>query len=202
VSALPRKLVLKNVAISRKGFAGVQLEYRGTTYCIDPGSPEGCEYVFCTHFHKRHCNEDSVKVSYGRLISPSAGMLVKPGSVLQLHDLVIEAVEAYNVPGLYSNNPPHPRGLGVGYLLVFPGNLVVYYTGDTNLVEEVIGVSRRPTVLVLPIGGHCVMTPEEALEAVMSLRPQITIPVHFDGIEQYYKFRDMAQPYTQVVLLR
>ncbi len=57
------------------------------------------------------------------------------------------------------------------------------------------------SVLFIPIGGVTVMTPEEAADAVMLLRPTITVPIHFNERRDFVKFRDIAQPYTQVVLL-
>jgi hypothetical protein len=46
------------------------------------------------------------------------------------------------------------------------------------------------------------MTPEEAAEAVKLLRPKIALPVHFVEGKLYVKFRDIAQPYTQVINLK
>ncbi len=46
------------------------------------------------------------------------------------------------------------------------------------------------------------MTPEEAADVVMLLRPKIAVPIHFNERRQFVKFRDIAQPYTQVILLK
>ncbi|MEM1606254.1 MAG: hypothetical protein QXW41_08440 [Fervidicoccaceae archaeon] len=46
------------------------------------------------------------------------------------------------------------------------------------------------------------MTPEEAVELVSSARPAVSIPVHYTSLRDHYRFRDMSQPYTQIVLLR
>jgi len=45
------------------------------------------------------------------------------------------------------------------------------------------------------------MNPEDAFELVKSIKPVVTIPVHTEDPRLLYKFRDMVQPYTQVVLL-
>jgi len=50
--------------------------------------------------------------------------------------------------------------------------------GDADLVREVEGV-RDVDVLLAPVGGGSVMTPEEAADAVMLLRPKIAVPIHY-----------------------
>jgi len=77
----------------------------------------------------------------------------------------------------------------------------VYYTGDTELVEELLSKSGHVDILILPISGEGVFTPEEAVEAVKSIKPSLVIPVHYEDFSVYYRFRDIAQPYTQVVRL-
>ena len=134
------------------------------------------------------------------MIAPQ-GSGVKPGNFLELGAVRVHVVESYNRPELYANNPPHPKGLGVGYVLEYPTGLVVYFTGDTNFIDEMLELERRVTLFIPAISGGCVMTPEEAVEAVKSLKPPLTIPVHYENLHLYYRFRDMAQPYTQVVRL-
>jgi L-ascorbate metabolism protein UlaG (beta-lactamase superfamily) len=56
-------------------------------------------------------------------------------------------------------------------------------------------------VLLVPIGGGSVMTPEEAADAVALLRPKIAVPIHYTDMKHYVKFRDMAHPYTNVIAL-
>lgn len=74
------------------------------------------------------------------------------------------------------------------------------HTGDTSLIEDHFEI-KRVDVAALPVGGGSVLSPEEALELVKTVKPAISIPIHYDRVEQAYKFRDLAQPYTQVVLL-
>lgn len=199
---MPRKLLFRGVELYRKGYAGIVLKVDNKTYCIDPGNNiEDCDYILCTHMHSKHCSEEIARRYLDRIVSPRHGITVKPGDMFMLNNMKIRVIDAYNDPGLYVN-PPHPRGIGVGYIVTTLSNLRVYYMGDTNLINEILDIDEEITVLIPPIGGDCVMTPEEALEAVRSLKPSLTIPIHYDNIQQYYKFRDIAQPYTQVVLLR
>lgn len=199
---MPEKLVFKQVAISRMGFAGLVLDYSGFRICIDPGHEvHGCSVLLCTHSHARHCSGEAM-VSAALLVSPFAGLVVKPGSTLSIEGFLIKALEAYNPPEAHAGNPPHPRGFGVGFLVEAPSGLTIYYTGDTSLVPEVLSIDTSVDVLAVPVGGGCVMFPEEALELTKSIRPSIAIPLHSEFREHYVKYKNLAQPYTQVVLLK
>jgi Predicted Zn-dependent hydrolases of the beta-lactamase fold len=81
------------------------------------------------------------------------------------------------------------------------GGVRLYHMGDTDLVREVAEV-RDVDVLLAPVGGGSVMTPEEAADAVMLLRPKIAVPIHYTDKRHYVKFRDVAHPYANVVALR
>jgi len=180
----------------------VKIQHGDKTYCIDPGSEiEKCYIVLCTHMHVKHCSYEYLSSFKGELLVPSTHAGVEPGGIIQLGDTNILVVPAYSKPELYFEAPPHPKGCCVGYILRFPNNLNIYYMGDTSFIEEILRINEKITILIPPIGGGYVMTPEEALEVVKSLRPAITIPVHYDKVEQYYRFRDIAQPYTQVIKL-
>jgi len=195
---LPRKLVIGGVEISRRGRVGIATRYGQLLVCIDPGEEvANCDYTLCTHLHVNHCVEPVVR--HGRNVFSPLLNEVKSGSTFKLGDLEVEVVDAYNKPELYAGSPPHPKGVGVGYVLLFPTGFRLYYMGDTNFVDELAHVNGGLTVLVLPIGGGCVMTPEEAFEAVKTLRPVVTIPVHWDNVKLFHKFRDLSQPYTQVI---
>ena len=53
-------------------------------------------------------------------------------------------------------------------------------------------------ILILKIGPED-MSPEEASELVKTLKPALAVPLGHVP-EDGYKFRDLASPYTQVVL--
>lgn len=199
---MPSKLIVGNVEISRVGYAGVVIYIGRLAICIDPEKTvDQCKIILCTHLHKRHCDIDKFEDRGLDYYSPIGGRVIKPGDYLAFEEVVIRAVHAYNKPEIYYGNPPHQKDLGNGYILLIPSSISIYYMGDTNLVDEVLRIDKDVTLLIPPIGGGCVMTPEEALEAVKSLRPSITIPVHYDDFRYFHKFRDMAQPYTQVIRL-
>lgn len=197
---MPLKLRVGEITISRRGYAGIVVWFKSKTYCVDPGEElKDCDVILCTHTHHRHCREENLLSFPGEKISPRLHERVKPGEELQIDEIRVLAVHAYNRPELYGGVLLHHKSCCVGYVVTFPGNTKVYYMGDTNFVDEILSIGKNITVLVPPIGGDYVMTPEEALEVVRSLKPVITIPVHYDNIEHYYNFRDIAQPYTQVI---
>lgn len=161
------------------------------TVCIDVVEPRACSFSFYTHRHPRHVPREGLPEG---AYAPFLGNVVAGGS-LKLGGLAVRVVEAYN-PGL---SAPHPRGFGVGYVFELEG-LSVYVAGDTSFVEEMLE-AEGVEVAVLPVGGGAVMSPEEAAEAVRTLRPAVTVPVHFEDPALYWKFKVLAQPYTQVVRL-
>ncbi|MEM0099874.1 MAG: MBL fold metallo-hydrolase [Desulfurococcaceae archaeon] len=197
---MPRKLIVGESVVGRRGYAGIVVWFKGKSICIDPGSEfDECSVVLCTHMHPRHCKEEYLTSFNSEKIPIVTSKDIKPGEELNIGDIKVLATHAYNKPELYNNAPLHYKNCCVGYVLILPRNIKIYYMGDTNFIEEVLTVGRDISVLIPPIGGGSVMTPEEALEVVRSFKPAITIPVHYDKMEYYYKFRDIAQPYTQVI---
>lgn len=198
---MPKKLSIGNTVITRIGFAGVKVEYNKHSICIDPASEvENCSIILYTHSHSRHYTNSPVS-SEKRVYSPFTGVIVKPGDVLEVEGIRITVREAYNDPSIHGDIVPHPRGFSVGYILSPPEGPSIYYVGDSDLVPELIQVESSIDVLIPPIGGGAVMNPEDAFELVKSIKPVVTIPVHTEDPRLLYKFRDMVQPYTQVVLL-
>jgi len=183
------RIEVKGVRIEITGFAGVIVSaLDAPTICVDIHRDD-CEVEFYTHNHTRHFNP----LSHSDLFyAPFGGQLVKEWDSIKLGGSVeVEAVPAYNIGGV------HRRGCCLGYIIRHRG-AVIYIAGDTDLIEEMKSVPR-PTVAVIPIGGGNVMTPEEAAEAVKMLRPIITVPVHYDRIEDLYQFRILSHLYTQVI---
>ncbi|MFP3168543.1 MAG: MBL fold metallo-hydrolase [Thermoproteus sp.] len=177
------------------GAAGAAVRSSGKTLCIDALNTAGCDYLLYTHSHVGHF-PGGVDAFY----SPFGGTIVKPGDVLELGPFRVSAVHAYNITKAKDGRPIHPKGFGVGYV-VEAGGVRLYHMGDTDLVREVAEV-RDVDVLLAPVGGGSVMTPEEAADAVMLLRPKIAVPIHYTDKRHYVKFRDAAHPYANVVALR
>jgi L-ascorbate metabolism protein UlaG (beta-lactamase superfamily) len=74
------------------------------------------------------------------------------------------------------------RDLGCwGWLLEFEDGTRVYHTGDTDLFGDMALVKDRwkPSITVLPIGGHYTMGPADAGRAVGLIGAKVVIPVHY-----------------------
>ncbi|ABL87386.1 beta-lactamase fold-like Zn-dependent hydrolase [Pyrobaculum islandicum DSM 4184] len=181
------RLVFRDVRIVRWDYAGVEISAGGESLCIDVLKPP-CRHVLYTHIHPRHYG------GVGGLAPPA----VKPGDRLELGPFAVSVVEAYNMTKLINGAPVHPKGFGVGYL-VEVGGVSLYHPGDTDLIGEMAKI--KTDIFLAPIGGDGTMTAEEAAEAVKLIRPKIAIPIHFGEMRPYVKFRDISQPYTQVVYL-
>lgn len=79
------------------------------------------------------------------------------------------------------NNPAQCMGNPSGFLITMDG-LNIYHAGDTALFGdmELIGRLHPIDVALLPIGDNFTMGPEDALEAVKLLKPQVAIPMHYN----------------------
>ncbi|MGC8974092.1 MAG: MBL fold metallo-hydrolase [Thermoproteus sp.] len=176
------------------GLAGVAVRSGGRTLCIDALDVEGCDYLLYTHDHPAHF-PGAAKEFY----SPFGGNKVAPGGAVELGPFEAAAVHAYNVTKTLNGAPVHPKGYGVGYV-VDAGGVRLYHMGDTDLIREAAEV-KDVDVLLVPIGGGTVMTPEEAADAVMAIRPKIAVPIHYSEKKHFVKFRDVAHPYTNIIAL-
>ncbi|MEL9940463.1 MAG: MBL fold metallo-hydrolase [Ignisphaera sp.] len=193
-----RRLRIGSTVVSRDGFAGVRIATGRETLCIDVINVDGCSYLLYTHLHPRHF-PGVEKIDIGKTVSPSVGPhRIGPGNTITLGGFTVKAVDAYNIGE--GKEVVHPKGLGVGYI-VKTNDITVYHMGDTDLIPEILDIDAKIDILFIPIGCKNVLCPEEALEVVKSLRPFIAIPIHYEDKSLLYTFRDIVQPYTQVVIM-
>jgi L-ascorbate metabolism protein UlaG (beta-lactamase superfamily) len=76
----------------------------------------------------------------------------------------------------------HVGGEAVGFVIELESGLRIYHMGDTCLFGDMrlIGERLRPDVVLVPIGGHFVMSPEDAAFAVREwLKPRFAVPMHY-----------------------
>lgn len=71
-------------------------------------------------------------------------------------------------------------GQPAGVILNF-GDEVIYHAGDTCVFSDMklIAELYKPTVAVLPMGGHFTMDIFEAVKAAEFIRPHVIIPIHY-----------------------
>ncbi|MER3601560.1 MAG: metal-dependent hydrolase [Nitrososphaerota archaeon] len=80
------------------------------------------------------------------------------------------------VPALHSGGS-NPSGF-----IVETEGIRIYHAGDTGLSLEMqlIGQLYRPSIALLPIGGHYTMDPAQAAQAIRLLKPRVAIPMHYN----------------------
>lgn len=79
----------------------------------------------------------------------------------------------------------HVGGEPAGFVVTFENGFKVYHMGDTGLFGDMkfIGSYYRPDLVLMPIGGHYVMSPKDAAHATTKyLKPKHVIPMHFGTI--------------------
>lgn len=175
------RLIYSNVSLERIGPHGFRVCRGSSCLCIDT---DGCSQILSTHDHH-----------YTGGLGPSS---LEPWKRFEIMGWAVTPIPAYNINRRPGGFLPHPKGCCLGYLIDVGARILV--TGDTDLTPDLAKV-KGVDILVLPIGGGGAMTPEEAADAVMSIKPKISIPYHYTERRQFTLFRDLAQPYTQVVLL-
>jgi len=128
---------------------------------------------------------------------------LKPGEKAVIDNITVEAIDAYNVRRFRSPGIPfHPRGLGLGYLIIIGGK-TIYHAGDTDFIPEMKGL-RDIYLALLPAGGTYTMDNTEAAEATFAIRPNYVIPMHrLETDPGEYKSRvERGNPAIKVILLR
>ena len=193
------------------GHASFRIDNSLTIY-IDPWKvqdPRPADVILVTHAHFDHCSPKDIRklTKEGTIIvcpQSCVGQLqgdvrpVKPGDVLDLGKIRIEAVPSYN-----TNKPNHPREANnVGYVVEFEGQRI-YHAGDTDLIPEMANI--RCDVALLPVGGTYTMDADEAARALEQIKPKVAIPMHWGDIvgsrKDAERFAQKAPKEVQVVIL-
>jgi L-ascorbate metabolism protein UlaG (beta-lactamase superfamily) len=81
----------------------------------------------------------------------------------------------------------HVGGEPVGFIIEMENGFKIYHMGDTGLFGDMkfIGEYYKPDLLLIPIGGHFVMSPVDAAYAVKNyLKPKYALPIHYGTIPQ------------------
>lgn len=194
------------------GHDGFLIKAGDKNIVIDPYELESAveaDILLISHDHFDHCSvDDAAKVvKPGTVIvteKDSAAKLsgdvrvVAPGDVVEIGDVTVTAVPAYN-----TNKDFHPKGNGwLGFVITYNG-VRVYHAGDTDFIPEMEALDVD--IALLPVSGTYVMTWDEAVEAAKKIMPQIAIPMHYGGIvgtsEDADKFKAALDGVCEVVVL-
>lgn len=171
------------------GHASFRIDGSQSVVYIDPWklkSAMPADIVCITHSHYDHLSEEDVAkirksstvivgppdcaAGFGKAFKP-----IGPGQSLDVGDVKIEAVPAYNVDKNF-----HPKKNNwVGYVITIDG-FRIYHTGDSDLIPEMAGI--QADAALVPVGGTYTMTVNQAVDAVKKINPKVAVPMHCGDI--------------------
>jgi L-ascorbate metabolism protein UlaG (beta-lactamase superfamily) len=76
----------------------------------------------------------------------------------------------------------HVGGEPAGFIIELENGFKIYHMGDTGLFGDMkfIGEYYQPDLVLIPIGGHFVLSPKDAAYATRELlKPKYAIPMHY-----------------------
>jgi L-ascorbate metabolism protein UlaG (beta-lactamase superfamily) len=192
------------------GHASFRIDGAKTIY-IDPWqlrNPLPADLILVTHSHYDHFSTGDIQkiqtpettiVSVEECTDRVKGTTktVKPGDRITVEDIVIEAVPAYNMGKQF-----HPKSNGwVGFIVEVEG-VRLYHTGDTDVTPEL--EQAEADIVLFPVGGTYTMDATEAAGAANTIKPDISIPMHYGtivgGESDAKRFQELCD--GRVVILR
>ncbi|QGY40615.1 metal-dependent hydrolase [Pseudodesulfovibrio cashew] len=182
------------------GHSNFRLATGETTLLIDPffeGNPsapvtyediEACDIILVTHDHGDHIGQtlelaqkhnakvvaifDLIQALMPKGLSDDLAVGMNIGGTVFLDGIAIKMVQA-----MHSSI----TGVPVGYILTFPDDTCVYYSGDTGLFGDMglFAEFHDIDIAMLPIGGHFTMDARQAAYACKLLKCDTVIPMHW-----------------------
>ncbi|HEY51134.1 MAG TPA: metal-dependent hydrolase [Dehalococcoidia bacterium] len=136
------------------------------------------------------------------------------GDQIRIGEVHVQAVECRHISFLASGDT-YLSGLPLSFILCPEEGTRIYNVGDSALFSDMklIGELYQPNIALVPVGGSPELTggwahlpPREASLCVQWVRPEVTIPTHFDpDSAEGDLFADRVgelAPATRVVLLK
>ena len=143
------------------------------------------DYIFVTHEHGDHYDAKSIKQLTGektQLVMNKrcadmygSGKVMANGDKLQLADMSVEAVPAYNYTEGHTQF--HPKGRDNGYILTIDG-LRIYIAGDTEDIPEMSKI-KDIDIAFLPCNQPYTMTSDQLIRAAKVIKPKVLFPYHY-----------------------
>jgi L-ascorbate metabolism protein UlaG (beta-lactamase superfamily) len=150
---------------------------------------EIADIILISHSHYDHCSpEDIAKITNNNTIIVTTydcakqlqGNIktVKPGDSINVGNLTIKTVPAYNI-----NKNFHPKSnKWVGFIFTI-SNKKYYFAGDTDYIPEINQLrDENIDIAFIPVSGVYVMDANEAARATLAIMPKIAIPMHYGTI--------------------
>jgi L-ascorbate metabolism protein UlaG (beta-lactamase superfamily) len=81
----------------------------------------------------------------------------------------------------------HAGGEPVGFIIEMENGFKLWHMGDTGVFGDMrlIGEMYHPDVVLMPIGNHFVMSPQDAAMAIRTMiKPRYVIPIHYGTTPQ------------------
>lgn len=166
----------------------------GNPVCITNLEDLKPDLILVTHGHADHLG-DAVQIavkSGATIVSVNEvaiycsrhGATAHPmhiGGSRQFGKLKVKLTPAWHGSGLITDGPAEYLGTPCGFIITMDGK-TIYHAGDTALFGdmELIGRLHPLDLALIPIGDNFTMGPEDALEAVKMLKPNVVIPMHYN----------------------
>ncbi|HET7034080.1 MAG TPA: MBL fold metallo-hydrolase [Thermomicrobiaceae bacterium] len=197
--------------------SAVRIDAGGLRVYVDPyhlpANQPPADVILISHEHGDHLSPDDLaqirtpatKVFASRLAAEQLEEpveVLEPGQSAEFGGLRVRTIPAYTVSKLRpSGEPTHPKANGGLGLLLDLAEHSFYFAGDTDVVPEMAGIGPVDYAF-LPVGGHYVMTPDEAAEAARLVQPSIAVPVHYGlaagTVEDAQRFADLVPDQVRV----
>ena len=169
------------------------------------------DLILITHPHKDHVRLESIQklwkentliIAAENALTPSEYpfKVIHEDEVIEVFDIKIQTIPAYNTESGHSTKKFHVRGLGVGFIIEVD-DLKLYHAGDTDLIPEMKSLNDID-VAFIPCGGTYVMDIEEASESALLIHPKYAFPMHqADKNMLDFKYRLREHKDIEVVML-
>jgi L-ascorbate metabolism protein UlaG (beta-lactamase superfamily) len=124
----------------------------------------------------------------GELSPELSPRMNKSGTISPFPGVKITQVHAEHSSEILWTNPETKKqetlfgGEPVGFIIEMENGFKIYHMGDTGLFGDMkmIGEYYAPDLIMVPIGGHYVMSPKDAAKATKEyLQPKYAIPMHY-----------------------
>ena len=152
------------------------------------------DLILVTHEHGDHLDDVAIQdltkegtaivctIKCKEQANLDGSIILKNGDTETVYGIKIEAVPAYNIKHMRSENSPyHPKGEGNGYVLTFSDKRV-YVAGDTENTPEMKAL-KNIDVAFLPMNIPYTMTPEMVADAAKAFKPNVLYPYHFGNTD-------------------